>query len=868
MAETESEERMIYLHGDLDLTIFEARRLPNMDMFSERFRRCFTACDTINISSTPSAEDDGGHDGGERKNHVPHRKIITSDSYVTVTVPQTTVARTRVMKNSQNPQWKEHFFVPLAHPAINLEFHVKDDDVFGAETIGTAEIPAERIATGELISGWFPIYGPSGKPPKPDSAIKLELQFTPFEKNPVYKQGIAGDPEHKGVQNTYFPLRKGSSVRLYQDAHCPAGLLPEIQLDGGKVYKAENTWEDICYAITEAHHLVYIVGWSVFHKVRLIREPSRPLPRGGDLLLGDLLKYKSEEGVRVLLLVWDDKSSHDKFGFKTAGMMGTHDEETRKFFKHSSVNCVLSTRYASSKLSIIKQQAALYGFVQVVGTLFTHHQKCVLVDTQADGNNRKITAFLGGLDLCDGRYDTPEHRLFRNLDTVFKGDVHQPTFPAGTKAPRQPWHDLHCRVDGPAAYDVLINFEQRWRKATRWKEFALLSKKVSHWHDDALIKIDRISWILSPPLSVSKDGTTIPEDEPLLWVNNEKDPENWHVQIFRSIDSGSLKGFPKAGRAAEAKHLICSKNLVIDKSIQTAYIQAIRSAQHFIYIENQYFLGSSYAWPDYKNAGADNLIPMELALKIVSKIKANERFTVYVVLPMWPEGDPKTLAMQEILFWQRQTMQAMYSTVAAALKSVQIQDSHPQDYLSFYCLGNREILPEDTANDDASSVSDSQKNQRFMIYVHAKGMVVDDEYVILGSANINQRSMAGTKDTEIAMGAYQPHYTWAARKKHPRGQIYGYRMSLWAEHLDMLDPCFEEPESLKCMRKVNEVAGENWTRFTSPEFTLLQGHLMKYPIDVDVDGKVGPLPGHENFPDVGGKVLGSHSNKIPDMLTT
>lgn len=44
---------------------------------------------------------------------------------------------------------------------------------------------------------------------------------------------------------------------------------------------------------------------------------------------------------------------------------------------------------------------------------------------------------------------------------------------------------------------------------------------------------------------------------------------------------------------------------MIDKSIQTAYIQAIRSAQHFIYIENQYFLGSSYAWPSYKDAGID-----------------------------------------------------------------------------------------------------------------------------------------------------------------------------------------------------------------------------------------------------------------------
>ena len=52
----------------------------------------------------------------------------------------------------------------------------------------------------------------------------------------------------------------------------------------------------------------------------------------------------------------------------------------------------------------------------------------MIVDTQAYGNNRKISAFIGGLDLCDGRYDTPEHRLFRDLNTVFQDDYHNPTF--------------------------------------------------------------------------------------------------------------------------------------------------------------------------------------------------------------------------------------------------------------------------------------------------------------------------------------------------------------------------------------------------------------------------------------------------------
>lgn len=37
------------------------------------------------------------------------------------------------------------------------------------------------------------------------------------------------------------------------------------------------------------------------------------------------------------------------------------------------------------------------------------------------------------------------------------------------------------------------------------------------------------------------------------------------------------------------------------------------------------------------------------------------------------------------------------------------------------------------------------------------------QYVIEGSANINQRSMAGDRDTEIAMGAFQPNF-------HPQGR--------------------------------------------------------------------------------------------------
>lgn len=95
----------------------------------------------------------------------------------------------------------------------------------------------------------------------------------------------------------------------------------------------------------------------------------------------------------------------------------------------------------------------------------------------------------------------------------------------GTKAPRQPWHDLHCKVEGPAAYDILTNFEQRWKKATKWSEIGHKFKKVTRWHDDSLIKLERISWILSPSPAI------LPNDSS-LWVSNDEDKENWHVQVI------------------------------------------------------------------------------------------------------------------------------------------------------------------------------------------------------------------------------------------------------------------------------------------------------------------------------------------------
>lgn len=85
--------------------------------------------------------------------------------------------------------------------------------------------------------------------------------------------------------------------------------------------------------------------------------------------------------------------------------------------------------------------------------------------------------------------------------------------------PRQPWHDWHCKIDGPAAYDVLTNFEQRWRKAARW-------------HEDELIQIERISWILGPKPPFPAEG------DPKLYVTKDDDPSTWRCQVsLQSIES-------------------------------------------------------------------------------------------------------------------------------------------------------------------------------------------------------------------------------------------------------------------------------------------------------------------------------------------
>ncbi|CAL5196199.1 unnamed protein product [Lathyrus oleraceus] len=267
---------------------------------------------------------------------------ITSGPYVLVLLSNAIVGRTFMISNREILVWEQHFYIPVAHNDAEVHFVVKDSGMVDSQLIGIVAIPMEQIYSGEKVLGTYLILTSNGKPCKQGVVLSVSIQFIPVEKLTIYHQGFGEWPDYIGVPGTYFCLRKGGTVTLYQDVHAPDGCLPNVMLDHGMQYAHEKCWVDIFNAIIQAKHLVYIMGLSVWHKFRLLRDDGHS--HGLDFTLCDLFKSKSQEGVRVLILVWDDLTSRTILGFGTDGIMASHDVETQRFFKNSSVQVLLFPR--------------------------------------------------------------------------------------------------------------------------------------------------------------------------------------------------------------------------------------------------------------------------------------------------------------------------------------------------------------------------------------------------------------------------------------------------------------------------------------------------------------------------------------------
>uniref|UniRef100_A0A8B9HYX1 Phospholipase n=1 Tax=Astyanax mexicanus TaxID=7994 RepID=A0A8B9HYX1_ASTMX len=114
----------------------------------------------------------------------------------------------------------------------------------------------------------------------------------------------------------------------------------------------------------------------------------------------------------------------------------------------------------------------------------------------------------------------------------------------------------------------------------------------------------------------------------------------------------------------------------------------------------------------------------------------NKKFRVYVVTPLLPgfEGDISTgggSALQAVMhFNYRYTHTHTHTHIST-------MDDQWMNYISFCGLRTHAEL-------EGRLVTE-------LIYVHSKLLIADDNTVIIGSANINDRSMLGKRDSEVAV---------------------------------------------------------------------------------------------------------------------
>ena len=215
------------------------------------------------------------------------------------------------------------------------------------------------------------------------------------------------------------------------------------------------------------------------------------------------------------------------------------------------------------------------------------------------------------------------------------------------------WHDVATKLRGPIVADVANHFRQRWQEAA---------------------------------------GQALPVPDVPAAAGDVT------AQLLRTIPERTY-GFSPRG----------------EFGILEAYERALRSAQHFIYLENQ-FLWST-----------------EIAQILVDKLRnpPTEQFRILLLLPAKPNNGADTTRGQLGCL-----VEADHG--AARLLAVTIHSHN-------------------------SSSTDA-------LYVHAKVAIVDDRWLTVGSANLNEHSLFN--DTEINIATCDP-----VLARHTR-------LALWAEHLD------------------------------------------------------------------------------------
>ncbi|CAL5415451.1 unnamed protein product [Camellia sinensis] len=600
-------------------------------------------------------------------------------------------------------------------------------------------------------------------------------------------------------------------------------------------------FEAIALAIEEAKSEIFICGWWLCPELYL----RRPFHAHASSRLDALLEAKAKQGVQIYILL----------------------------YKEVALALKINSVYSKKKLISIHENVRVLRYPDHFSSgvyLWSHHEKLIIVDYQI--------CFIGGLDLCFGRYDSFEHKVSDYPPMVLPGkDYYNPRESEPNswedtmkdeldrqKYPRMPWHDVHCALWGPPCRDVARHFVQRWNYAKRNKAaneqtIPLLMPQhhmvIPHYmsgtremedqthvgnnhkdvkrqdsfssrssyqdvpllmpqeadgldasnRDPELNGLDRIRDVRDhPSKGRSPFSFRKPKIEPLIsdmpmkgFVDDLDTLDHQHeVRLLPGIQTSDKEWWETQERGDQVvsadetgqvgPRISCRCQVIrsvsqwsagtsqIEESIHNAYCSLIEKAEHFIYIENQFFISG---------LSGDEIIRNRVLEALYRRIMRahNEKkcFRVVIVIPLLPgfQGgvdDGGAAAARTIMHWQYRTICRGNSSVLHNLYDLLGPIMH--DYLSFYGLRAYGRLF------DGGPVASSQ------VYVHSKIMIVDDCTSLIGSANINDRSLLGSRDSEIGVLIEDKEFVDSSMGGKPwkAGKFsLSLRLSLWSEHLGL-----------------------------------------------------------------------------------
>ncbi|KAI5860889.1 phospholipase D [Durotheca rogersii] len=487
---------------------------------------------------------------------------------------------------------------------------------------------------------------------------------------------------------------------------------------------------NVSRAISMAQDVIYIHDWWLSPELYM----RRPACISQKWRLDRLLQRKAREGVKIFIII-----------YRNVEQAIPIDSEYTKFSLLNLHDNILVLRSPNQ----LKKNQFFYA----------HHEKVCIVDHDV--------AFLGGIDLCFGRWDNPQHPIADDRPTGMEPDGDSPRdaehcqlFPGKdysnprvldffklnepyeemydrSKVPRMPWHDIAMQVVGQPARDLTRHFVQRWNYLRRER------------------KPTRPTPFLLPPPDAN------PVDLEALGLSG-----TCEVQILRSAGDWSL-GYPKDLR---------------EHSIQSAYVKMIEESEHFVYIENQFFITST----ETMNTRVVNRIGDALVERIIRAHEKNEEWRCCIIIPLVP-GFQNTVDQAEGSS-VRLIMQFQYRSICRGPNSIfgrlQAAGIEPEDYIQFFSLRQWGRIGAD------NQIVTEQ------LYIHAKTIVVDDRVALIGSANINERSMLGNRDSEVAAIVRDTEMMWSTMggKQYRVGRFaHTLRMRLMREHLGLdVDEITEE----------------------------------------------------------------------------